>query len=168
MSSKVWFYWFDLPNSGCEISTTRCNNKSTSERLIQCASLKRITNCVVPDKTYTVSKQERLLFFKYCTFEQWCLSSKKFVFNKRITFLLHSSKWISPTLVYPTNATYHRTTVCYICVPICLSIARFCLSITILCRVQYVIVSISVSPGPRIPIPPFWRSLRSTFPERSW
>ena len=61
-----------------------------------------------------------------------------------------------PTLVYPTRATRTIFPRFLRCTAICLSmLTSFFLRSAILSRMIRLSVSISVSPGPRIPIPPF-------------
>ena len=63
-----------------------------------------------------------------------------------------------PTLVYPTNAALIICSRPFRWVAFCLSIfLSLSFNNEILSRIIRLSVSISVSPGPRIPIPPFWR-----------
>ena len=140
---------------GCEISTT-CNNKSAS-RTSSKVDLKDSTNCVGSlrmNPTVSVSKKG---IFLMTTFRTVVSRVANNLFSAKTSDLLITFIKVDfPTLVYPTKATRTILPRFFRCTAICLSmVTNFFLSNEILSRMIRLSVSISVSPGPRIPIPPF-------------
>ena len=166
MSNNVWFtdaIWSS--NSGCEISTT-CNNKSAS-RTSSSVLLKESTSCVgnfLINPTVSESKKGRFLI---TTFRTVVSKVAKSLFSTKTSlFPTAFIKVDFPTFVYPTKATRTIAPRFPRCTPICLSMVFiFSFNKAIRSRTIRLSVSISVSPGPRIPIPPFWRSKCVHIPE---
>ena len=87
-------------------------------------------------------------------------SVAKSLFSAKTSLLLNRFIKVDfPTLVYPTRATRVSLPRFLRWIVFCLSHpANFCLSSEIFCLTMRRSVSICSSPGPRIPIPPRWRS----------
>jgi hypothetical protein len=148
ISINVWFteaIWSS--NSGWEMSTT-CNNKSasrTSSRVL----LKESTSCVGNfEWNLPYQKAGKAGFNDY--FSDCGIKVAKSLFSTKH----HFSRWHSLKLIFPHWYTNRRRTIAprlpRLYPFVCQSILSFN---EILSRTIRLSVSISVSPGPRIPIP---------------
>ena len=159
MSSKILFtaaIWSS--KSGCEISTT-CSSKSAS-RTSSNVLLNESINCVGNfriNPTVSDSKNGKL---PTTTFLTVVSSVANNLFSTKTSLLLITFINVDfPTFVYPTKATRTIAPLLPRCTDICLSMVFiFSFNNDIRSRTIRRSVSISVSPGPRNPIPPFCRS----------
>ena len=141
------------------LMSTTCNSTSAS-RTSSKVDLKLSTNCVgnfLIKPTVSVNSKGKLSMLILRTVVSKVAKS---LFSAN-TSVLHNkfSRVLFPTFVYPTRAIRQSLPLLLRWVVICTSIfCSFFLSKEIFCWMIRRSVSIWVSPGPRIPIPPFCRS----------